>query len=162
MKDKVYFSSTDIRYRTGTEGTEVVEDMERETNKVEVTEADKKELEVMEVQNAETGAGTSDAPVKTLPAQTRSILTPRQSSSTYSGASITPIASITPYQNTWTIKARVSSKTGIKTWNKPSGSGKLFSMDLIDGSGEIQVIAFNKQCDAFYDKAVVGKVYYIR
>ena len=83
MKDKVYFSSTDIRYRTGTEGTEVVEDMETEANKVEVTEADKKELEVMEevqVQNAETGAGTSDAPVKTLPAQARSILTPRQSS----------------------------------------------------------------------------------
>ena len=87
MKDKVYFSSTDIRYRTGTEGTEVVEDMETETNEVEVTEADQKELEVMEtdkeeveVQNAETEAGTSDAPVKTLPAQTRSILTPRQSS----------------------------------------------------------------------------------
>jgi len=119
--------------------------------------------------NAGAGAGTkrpgapaSDAPpVKTMPAQTRSILTPRQSSSTYSGAPITPIASITPYQNKWTIKARVSSKTDVKTWNKPSGSGKLFSMDLIDESGEIRVTAFKDQCDAFYDKAVVGKVYYI-
>ena len=106
---------------------------------------------------------TSDAPpVKTTPAATRSILTPRQPTSTYSGAPITPIASITPYQNKWTIKARVSSKTDVKTWNKPSGSGKLFSMDLMDESGEIRVTAFKEQCDAFYDKAVVGKVYYIR
>jgi len=73
----------------------------------------------------------------------------------------TPIASITPYQNKWTIKARVTSKGDIRTWNKPSGSGKLFSMDLMDESGEIRITAFKEQCDAFYDKAIVGKVYYI-
>ena len=56
----------------------------------------------------------------------------------------------------------MSAKTDIKTWNKSSGSGKLFSMDLIDESGEIRVTAFKEQCDAFYDKAVVGKVYFIR
>ena len=57
---------------------------------------------------------------------------------------------------------RVKSKTDIKTWNKSSGSGKLFSMDLMDESGEIRVTAFKEQCDAFFEKAVVGKVYYIR
>ena len=31
----------------------------------------------------------------------------------------------------------------------------------MDDSGEIRVTAFNEQCDAFYDKAVVGKVFYI-
>ena len=56
----------------------------------------------------------------------------------------------------------MSAKTDIKTWNKSTGSGKLFSMDLIDESGEIRVTAFKEQCDAFYDKAVVGKVYFIR
>ena len=50
----------------------------------------------------------------------------------------------------------------MRTWNKPSGSGKLFSMDLLDESGEIRVTAFKDQCDAFYDLAVVGKVYHIR
>ena len=54
MKDKVYFNSTDIRYRnSGTEVTEVVVDMETEANKVEVTEADQKELEVMETDKEE-------------------------------------------------------------------------------------------------------------
>ena len=91
----------------------------------------------------------------------RSVLTPRNPASS-TGAPVTPIASITPYQNKWTIKARVRSKTDIKTWNKSSGSGKLFSMDLFDDSGEIRITAFKDQCDAFYEKAVVGKVYYIR
>jgi replication factor A1 len=67
----------------------------------------------------------------------------------------TPIASITPYQNKWTIKARVTSKGDIRTWNKPSGSGKLFSMDLTDNSGEIRVTAFKEQCDKFYEYAQV-------
>merc|ERR1719318_2310557 len=31
----------------------------------------------------------------------------------------------------------------------------------MDESGEIRVTAFKEQCDAFYDKAIVGKVYYI-
>eukprot|EP00090_Calanus_glacialis_P036968 TRINITY_DN6328_c0_g1_i1.p1 TRINITY_DN6328_c0_g1~~TRINITY_DN6328_c0_g1_i1.p1 ORF type:complete len:623 (-),score=183.87 TRINITY_DN6328_c0_g1_i1:129-1997(-) len=78
-----------------------------------------------------------------------------------SGVVATPIASITPYQNKWTIKARVTSKGDMRTWNKPSGSGKLFAMDLMDESGEIRVTAFKDQADAFYDLAVVGKVYYI-
>ena len=62
----------------------------------------------------------------------------------------------------WNFHLRVSSKTDIKTWNKSTGSGKLFSMDLMDESGEIRITAFKEQVDAFYDKAVVGKVYFIR
>jgi len=108
--------------------------------------------------------GGSEPPVKTTPAsyqpQQRSVLTSRPSAGA-TGIVATPIASITPYQNKWTIKARVTSKGDIRTWNKPSGSGKLFSMDLMDESGEIRVTAFKEQCDAFYDKAVVGKVFYI-
>ena len=56
----------------------------------------------------------------------------------------------------------MTSKTDIKTWEKASGSGKLFSMDLMDDSGEIRITAFKEQCDAFYDKAIVGEVFYIR
>jgi len=105
----------------------------------------------------------SEPPVKTTPAsyqtQQRSVLSARTGVGS-SGIITTPIG-ITPYQNKWTIKARVTSKGDIRTWNKASGSGKLFSMDLMDESGEIRVTAFKEQCDAFYDMAVVGKVFYI-
>jgi len=103
-------------------------------------------------------------PIKTTPAsyqpQQRSVLSSRPGVGN-TGILTTPIASITPYQNKWTIKARITSKGDIRTWNKPSGSGKLFSMDLMDESGEIRITAFKEQCDAFYDKAIVGKVFYI-
>jgi len=109
------------------------------------------------------GPTGGEPPMKTTPASyqpSRSVLTARPGAGS-SGVITTPIASITPYQNKWTIKARITSKGDIRTWNKASGSGKLFSMDLMDESGEIRVTAFKEQCDAFYDKAIVGKVYYI-
>ena len=73
----------------------------------------------------------------------------------------TPIASITPYQSKWTIKARVTSKSGMKTWNKSSGSGKLFSMELMDESGEIKITAFKEKAEELFDRVKVGKVYHI-
>ena len=86
-----------------------------------------------------------------------SVLQPRPATGG-SGPVVTPIASITPYQNKWTIKARVTSKGDVRTWNKSTGSGKLFSMDLMDESGAIRVTAFKEMCDKFYDYAEVGKV----
>ncbi|XP_047030288.1 replication protein A 70 kDa DNA-binding subunit [Helicoverpa zea] len=72
-----------------------------------------------------------------------------------------PIASLSPYQNKWVIKARVMSKSDIRTWNNARGEGKLFSMDLCDDSGEIRATAFKNECDKFYDMIQVDKVYYI-
>jgi len=51
----------------------------------------------------------------------------------------------------WVIKARVTSKTPVRTWSNARGEGKLFSMDLIDESGEIRATAFKEQCDKFFD-----------
>ncbi|KAI8045324.1 replication protein A 70 kDa DNA-binding subunit [Drosophila gunungcola] len=72
-----------------------------------------------------------------------------------------PISSLSPYQNKWVIKARVTSKSTIRTWSNPRGEGKLFSMDLMDESGEIRATAFKEQCDKFYDLIQVDSVYYI-
>ena len=47
------------------------------------------------------------------------------------------------WQNKWTIKARVTSKGDVRTWNKSTGSGKLFSMDLMDESGAIRVMSIS-------------------
>lgn len=49
------------------------------------------------------------------------------------------------------VRARVVSKSGIRTWSNSRGEGKLFSMDLVDESGEIRCTAFRDQCDKFYD-----------
>ncbi|CAF0967358.1 unnamed protein product [Adineta ricciae] len=74
---------------------------------------------------------------------------------------ITNIDTLNPYMNKWTIKARVSSKTQIRTYENARGPGKLFSCDLVDQSGEIRATAFNVECDKIYPLLEVGKVYYI-
>lgn len=77
------------------------------------------------------------------------------------GVNIYPIEALSPYAHKWTIKARVSSKSDIKTWHKTSGEGKLFSVNLLDESGEIRATGFNDQVDQFYELLQEGSVYYI-
>jgi len=72
-----------------------------------------------------------------------------------------PIASLTPYQNKWTIKARVTKKSDIRRWSNSRGEGHLFSMDLLDESGEIRATAFKNECDKFEPMVQEDKVYFI-
>lgn len=76
-------------------------------------------------------------------------------------ANIYPIESLSPYAHKWTIKARCTHKSDIKTWHNKNGEGKLFSANFLDESGEIRATGFNDQCDALYDKLQEGGVYYI-
>ncbi|PLN74470.1 single-stranded DNA-binding replication protein A [Aspergillus taichungensis] len=76
-------------------------------------------------------------------------------------ATMYPIEAISPYCHKWTIKARCTSKTNIKTWHNRNGEGKLFSVNLLDDSGEIRATGFNDQCDLLYDVFQEGGVYYI-
>lgn len=73
-------------------------------------------------------------------------------------ATIYPIEALSPYAHKWTIKARVTSKSDIRTFR--NGEGKLFSVNLLDESGEIKLTGFNEQCDQFYDVLQEGSVYY--
>jgi len=102
---------------------------------------------------------SSEAPVG-QPAAKRSMLDNLNSSS-ISSSNTFPIASLTPYQNKWTIKARVTHKGDIRRWSNARGEGHLFSFDLVDESGEIRATAFKEQCDKFYNLCEVGKVYLI-
>ncbi|KAL1979672.1 hypothetical protein VTN96DRAFT_5384 [Rasamsonia emersonii] len=81
--------------------------------------------------------------------------------STSAHATIYPIEAISPYSHKWTIKARCTSKSNIKTWHHSNSEGKLFSVNLLDDSGEIRATAFNEQCDMLYDLFQEGSVYYI-
>ncbi|KAI9808713.1 MAG: hypothetical protein M1825_003865 [Sarcosagium campestre] len=76
-------------------------------------------------------------------------------------ANIYPIEAITPYAHKWTIKARCTSKSEIKTWHNSKSSGKLFSVSLLDESGEIRATGFNEQCDGLFDVFQEGSVYYV-
>lgn len=71
------------------------------------------------------------------------------------------IEQLSPYQNMWTIKARVSFKSDIKTWSNQRGEGKLFNVNLLDTSGEIRATAFNDNAIKFNDILQEGKVYYV-
>ncbi|XP_020136421.2 replication protein A 70 kDa DNA-binding subunit [Microcebus murinus] len=75
-------------------------------------------------------------------------------------AKVVPIASLTPYQSKWTICARITNKSQIRTWSNSRGEGKLFSLELVDESGEIRATAFNEQVDKFFSLIEVNKVYY--
>jgi replication factor A1 len=77
------------------------------------------------------------------------------------GGSIYPIEGLSPYQNNWTIKARVTQKSEIKTWSNQRGEGKLFNVTLMDESGEIRGTGFNQVVDELYDKLQEGKVYFL-
>jgi replication factor A1 len=93
------------------------------------------------------------------PAQQKS--TTGGAGSKYATSNIYPVEALSPYAHKWTIKARVSQKSTIRTWHKPSGEGKLFSVNLLDESGEIKATAFGEQVDALYDVLQEGSVYYI-
>lgn len=80
---------------------------------------------------------------------------------TSASATIFPIEVISPYSHKWTIKARCTSKSNIKTWHHSNSQGKLFSVNLLDDSGEIRATGFNDQCDMLYDLFQEGSVYYI-
>lgn len=73
---------------------------------------------------------------------------------------ISPISSINPYSNKWTIKARVTSKSAIKSWSNQKGEGTLFSIDLLDSHGsEIRATFFKDACQKFYPEIEESKVY---
>lgn len=71
------------------------------------------------------------------------------------------IEQLSPYQNIWTIKARVSYKGDIKTWHNQRGDGKLLNLNFLDTSGEIRGTAFNDNATKFNEVLQEGKVYFL-
>lgn len=87
---------------------------------------------------------------------------PSRSSQSRSGhGTIYPIEALSPYAHKWTIKARCTSKSEIRTWHNKNGEGRLFTVNLLDESGEIRATGFKEQCDAFHNVFHEGGVYYI-
>jgi replication factor A1 len=76
-------------------------------------------------------------------------------------ANVYPIEAISPYQNKWTIKARVVNKSEIKTWSNQRSEGKLFTVTFLDETGEIRATGFNQECDKLFEVLQEGQVYYV-
>eukprot|EP00029_Vermamoeba_vermiformis_P008576 TRINITY_DN4060_c0_g1_i1.p1 TRINITY_DN4060_c0_g1~~TRINITY_DN4060_c0_g1_i1.p1 ORF type:complete len:640 (+),score=209.03 TRINITY_DN4060_c0_g1_i1:32-1921(+) len=72
-----------------------------------------------------------------------------------------PISALNPYQPRWTIRARCTFKADIKNFNNDKGGGKLFSVDLLDESGEIRAVAFGDAVDTLYPIFQIDQIYKI-
>lgn len=96
--------------------------------------------------------GTSvQAPVKTEGAIVRSATTTTP---------ITAVSALNMYQNRWTIKCRVTSKSDIRTWSNAKGEGTLFSVELLCSSGcDVKAIFFKEAVDKFYNILEVNQIY---
>ncbi|KAF2115515.1 hypothetical protein BDV96DRAFT_493272 [Lophiotrema nucula] len=95
------------------------------------------------------------------PQQQQRSLPHHQSNPNTSHPHLYPIESLSPYAHKWTIRARCTHKGEMKTWHNTRGEGKLFSVNLLDDTGEIRATGFNDQVDRLYELFQEGTVYYI-
>lgn len=91
----------------------------------------------------------------------RSLPVHQSNQSTSTHPHLYPIESLSPYAHKWTIRARCTFKGDMKTWHNAKGEGKLFSVNLLDDTGEIRATGFNDVCEKLYPIFEEGTVYYI-
>ncbi|PVI00108.1 replication protein-like protein A 70 kDa DNA-binding subunit [Periconia macrospinosa] len=93
--------------------------------------------------------------------QQRSIPVHQSNPTATSHMHLYPIESINMFITKWTIRARCTYKSDMRTWHNARGEGKLFSVNLLDESDEIRATAFNDVAEKVFPLLEVGTVYYI-
>ena len=70
-----------------------------------------------------------------------------------------PVKALNTFVSSYTICVKVLSKT-TRTWNKPTGSGNLLNVDLMDDCGvQIQATFFKDMADKYNEYLVEGEIY---
>lgn len=100
-------------------------------------------------------------PLKEEKAEEKAEAPPRPKVKPTPNANYLPISHMTIYNEDWTIRARVISKSDIKTWANEKSSGKFFKTVIGDDSGKIQAMFFNATCDKYWDTIQENGVYVI-
>ena len=98
---------------------------------------------------------TLATPKKTVAPSSSITNSPFQGTSSH----VIPISAVNSYGQTMRIKARVSQKSEKRQFK--NGNGHLFSMVLVDKSGDIKSVAFNEESDRLFTTMVQGKCYFI-
>ncbi|ODV88643.1 hypothetical protein CANCADRAFT_15260, partial [Tortispora caseinolytica NRRL Y-17796] len=70
-----------------------------------------------------------------------------------------PIVDLSPFQNAWSIRARVVNKSEVREYTNKSGVGRVMSLILSDKSGEIEMSAFGELADKIYNEVEVDSTY---
>jgi replication factor A1 len=105
--------------------------------------------------------GNKPAPAPAPQQQQRSLPVHQSNPSTSTHPHLYPIESLSPYAHKWTIRARCTHKGEMKEWHNAKGTGKLFSVNLLDDTGEIRATAFTEVAERLYPVFEEGVVYYI-